>query len=106
MEKILLAMDALHINTQAIEFSCYLARLTCSRLTGVFLEDVLSEPAFGAFQQVAQMQAGGVTDTEVASARAEITDANILQFRRACESRGVVPNIHRDRGTPLDEVVR
>jgi nucleotide-binding universal stress UspA family protein len=106
MEKILLAMDALHINTQAIEFSCYLARLTCSRLTGVFLEDVLSEPAFGAFQQVAQMQGGGVTDTEAASARAEITDANILQFRRACESRGVVPNIHRDRGTPLDEVVR
>ena len=47
MEKILLAMDAMHINTQTIEFSCYLSRLTGSRLTGVFLEDLLSEPAFG-----------------------------------------------------------
>ncbi|HVV03709.1 MAG TPA: universal stress protein [Puia sp.] len=105
MEKILLAMDALHINTEAIEFSCYLARLTDSRLTGVFLEDVLSEPAFGAFQQVAQMQGGGVTDSQAASTKVGITEANIQLFRKACEARGVVPNIHRDRGMPLDEVI-
>lgn len=101
-----MAMDAMHINTQTIEFSCYLARLTDSRLTGVFLEDLLSEPAFGAYQQVAQMQAGGVTETQAAAARAEITDANIKLFRQACETRGVVPNIHRDRGIPLKEVIR
>ncbi|HVU58501.1 MAG TPA: universal stress protein, partial [Puia sp.] len=106
MEKILLAMDAMHINTQTIEFSCYLARMTGSRLTGVFMEDLLSEPAFGAYQQVAQMQAGGITDTETASTKAGITDANIQLFRHACETRGVVPNIHRDRGIPLDEVIQ
>ncbi|MBN8852020.1 MAG: hypothetical protein BGO55_26310 [Sphingobacteriales bacterium 50-39] len=106
MEKILLAMDAMHVNTQTIEFSCYLARLTGSRLTGVFLEDLLSEPAFEAYQQVAQMQAGGITDTQAAAAKAEATDANIRLFRQACESRGVVPNIHRDRGIPLNEVIK
>jgi len=106
MEKILLAMDAMHINTQTIEFSCYLSRLTGSRLTGVFLEDLLSEPAFGAFQQEVQMQAGGAIETQTASTRAEITDANIQLFRKACEARGVVPNIHRDRGIPLNEVIR
>jgi hypothetical protein len=105
MEKILLAMDAVQINTQTIEFSCYLARLTCSRLIGVFLEDVLSEPAFGAYQQVAQMQAGGVTDAQAASTKAEVTNANIQLFRQACQARGVLPNIHRDRGIPLDEVI-
>jgi len=101
-----LAMDAMHVNTQTIEFSCYLARLTGSRLTGVFLEDLLSEPAFEAYQQVAQMQAGGITDTQAAAAKAEATDANIRLFRQACESRGVVPNIHRDRGIPLNEVIK
>ena len=99
-------MDAMHINTQTVEFASYLARLTDSRLTGIFLEDLLSEPAFGAFQQVAEMQTGGITDTQIAATRAEITDANIQLFRHACESRGVVPNVHRDRGIPLEEVIR
>jgi hypothetical protein len=38
MEKILLAMDGYKQNTYAIDFACYLAKLTHSRLTGVFLE--------------------------------------------------------------------
>ena len=106
MEKILLAMDALHINTQTIEFACYLARLNGSRLTGVFLEDLLSEPAFGAFQGVAQGQVCSITDIPTASTSAEITDANIQMFRQVCAAREVAANIHRDRGLPLDEVIR
>src|SRR5579872_3425005 len=43
MHKILLALDAHQLKTNAIDFSCYLARLTRSRLTGVFLEDVLAD---------------------------------------------------------------
>jgi hypothetical protein len=38
MEKILLAMEGFRQNTYAIDFACYLAKLTGSRLTGVFLE--------------------------------------------------------------------
>ena len=38
MAEILLAMDGYKQNTYAIDFACYLARLTHSRLTGVFLE--------------------------------------------------------------------
>jgi nucleotide-binding universal stress UspA family protein len=106
MEKILLAMDALHINPQTIEFSCYVARLTGSRLTGVFLEDLLSEPVFGAIQEVAQMQTTAVGEAQPMGTKGEITDANIQLFKKACESRGVVANIHRDRGIPLDEVIR
>ncbi len=37
-KKILLAMDAMNLNTNVIDFGCYIARLTHSRLTGIFLE--------------------------------------------------------------------
>jgi nucleotide-binding universal stress UspA family protein len=106
MEKILLAMDATHINTETVEFSCYLARLTGSRLIGVFLEDLLSEPVFGAFQPVVQVETGGAQDPQAALSKSEVTDANIQLFKQACESRCVVANIHRDRGIPLEEVIR
>ena len=43
MEKILLAMDALNLNMNAIDFACYVAKLTRSRLTGVFLEGLIEE---------------------------------------------------------------
>jgi nucleotide-binding universal stress UspA family protein len=106
MEKILVAMDALHINNQTIEFACYLARLTGSRLTGVFLENLLYEPVVRAFEAVGQSQSCTIAGTVGSSGRSEITDSNIQLFRRLCEARGVVANIHRDRGIPLMEVIR
>ncbi|MES1160595.1 MAG: hypothetical protein ABUM51_07555, partial [Bacteroidota bacterium] len=107
MEKILLALDAQHINTQTIDFACYLARVTNSRLTGIFLEDLLSEgtDAFRTVQQMAQGQCSiDAAKTSIAP-RNEITDANIKTFRQCCESRGADARIHRDRGIPLDEVI-
>ena len=107
MEKILLALDAQHINTQTIDFACYLARLTNSRLTGIFLEDLLSEEtdAFRTIRQMAQVQSEvDAAKTSIAS-RHEITDENIKAFRQCCESRGADARIHRDRGIPLDEVI-
>lgn len=77
MEKIILALDAEHVTAAAIDFSCYLARVTNSRLTGVFLEGILPE----------------------------YTNANIKVFRQCCEERGAEAHIHRDRGIPLDELV-
>lgn len=107
MEKILLALDAQHINTQTIDFACYLARVTNSRLTGIFLEDLLSEEtdAFRTVQQMTQGQCSiDAAKTSIAP-RNEITDANIKTFRQCCESRGADARIHRDRGIPLDEVI-
>ena len=40
MEKILLAIDAYNPDKNAIEFACYLGRLTKSKITGIFLENV------------------------------------------------------------------
>ena len=43
MEKILLAIDAVSPDKNAIEFACYLARLTKSKITGVFLENMVAD---------------------------------------------------------------
>ena len=42
MQKILLAIDATNPNKNALEFACYLGRLTKSKVTGVFLENLLA----------------------------------------------------------------
>ena len=43
MENILLAIDARKIDMPALEFACYLGRLTNSKITGVFLENLVND---------------------------------------------------------------
>ncbi len=102
MEKLLLAQDAQCLKINAIDFACYVARLTRSRLTGVFLEDVQSD------RMVAVNQ---VLTTETASGYRQqadpklIAEENIRHFREACVCRGVTSKVHRDRGVPTTEVL-
>ncbi len=67
MEKILLALDAVNLNTNAIDFACFIAKLTHSRLTGVFLEGLLDERPL----------------VPVGDDIVETVDANIRRFREA-----------------------
>ena len=106
MQKILLAQDAHQLKMNAIDFACYLARLTRSRLTGVFLEDVLADRpdlavsiAYGVPLSVAPITG------EVQEQLSAITEENIRLFREACVCREVVSRIHRDRGIPVGEMV-
>ena len=39
MKKILVAIHAKQINANVFDFACYIAKLTHSKLTGVFLEN-------------------------------------------------------------------
>ena len=43
MEKILLAIDGINLNRNALDFACYLGRLTKSKITGVFLENLVAD---------------------------------------------------------------
>ena len=43
MEKILHAMDSQNVNKNAIDFACYLSKLTNSMLSGVLLENIVIE---------------------------------------------------------------
>jgi hypothetical protein len=92
MDKILLAMNAQSLNRNAIEFGCYLARLTKSRLTGIFLEDIGAEA----------LVPGG---TAGAHPRGEEAEDNIRLFRDGCCSREVSALVHRDRGVPGRELI-
>src|ERR1700759_2683394 len=89
MEKILLALDATNLNTHAIDFACYIARLTCSRLTGVFLEG---------------LQEGRPVLVDAPEGHATV-EMNIHRFREACICRETLSAVHRDRGVPLSEIV-
>jgi hypothetical protein len=44
MKKLMIALDAEKPDQQSIAFGCYLARLTRSGLTGVFLENLPDTP--------------------------------------------------------------
>jgi hypothetical protein len=94
MEKILLALDAGKPNMGSIDFACYLCRLTRSRLTGVFLEDILyrDRVAMQTMHGESEPSAGGDADT-------------INAFKMACENREVQTLVHRDRGVPESEIV-
>jgi nucleotide-binding universal stress UspA family protein len=102
MEKILLAMDGYSQNTYAIDFACYLARLTHSRLTGVFLEGTPEggEPAITRLEELATV--GQVS--EVAYAADPVLE-HVHQFREACLCREVRAKVHRDRGVPVADIL-
>jgi hypothetical protein len=102
MEKILLALEGDRQNTYAIDFACYLAKLTGSRLTGVFLEGASDGygPATGSPEDFA-----GIACTSTG----ELVNDPVLQrvgrFREACICREVPARVHRDRGIPLEELL-
>jgi nucleotide-binding universal stress UspA family protein len=100
MRKILVAIDAQNVNSKAIDFASYAAVLTKSRLTGVFLENII-------FEEMSELAGVSSYSSEISSLeeRNKKTEENILFFREACEKRGVTSNIHRKRGMPTDEMI-
>lgn len=107
MEKILLVIDAVNLNTTSLDFACYLGRLTGSKVTGVFLENLVADerpvliPAYGA--PVVEWQVDE-TSPQFAEKR-ELINKNISLFKQACENRSVNYSVHRDRGEPAREII-
>ncbi len=100
MRKILLAIDALELNVPSIDFACYIAALTKSKLTGVFLENVLNE------EITEEVYASLLDENELSrNQRTAIVDNNIHLFRNICEEKGINACIHRDRGMPASEII-
>jgi hypothetical protein len=110
MEKILLAMDGYKQNTYAIDFACYLTKLTHSRLTGVFLEGTPEggEPGIQRLEEAEIMQrkepeAVGRVSGE--SCAADPVLQHVHRFREACLCREVRARVHRDRGVPVEDIL-
>lgn len=89
MKKILLAIDAEHMDTEVIHFACNIARLTHSTLTGVFLsnykEEVQMINMVIGMPYVENVVIGNIPDTILQQKQA----AHIQQFEKTCAIKGV-----------------
>jgi nucleotide-binding universal stress UspA family protein len=107
MQNILIALDATDIDMQTLDFACYLGRLTRSKITGIFLENLVADnkPAFK------RMHGATFVDWQVDETdplfrqKKELIEANIALFTTACEKRGVRSSIHRNEGVPASEII-
>lgn len=92
MEKILLAIDANKPDKNTLEFACYLARLTKSKLTGVFLENtVLSDTVTQGMQDIKAIEC--------------LPEDNIRWFNEKCINEETRHDLHTDKGVPITELV-
>lgn len=89
MKKILLAIDAEHMDTEVIHFACNIARLTHSTLTGIFLsnykEEVQMINMVIGMPYVENVVIGNLPDTILQQKQA----AHIQQFEKTCAVKGV-----------------
>jgi len=107
MKKLLIAIDAEKPDQQSIAFGCYLARLTRSGLTGVFLENLPAEQRPGV-----KFAHGGVyvetidpTDLPETEFKLKACSENITEFKAICEEQGITCRVHRDKGVPAEELI-
>lgn len=107
MEKIVLAIDAVNPDTTALEFACYLGRLTHSKVTGVFLENLAAGEKPVLKKAYGKIYPDWETDETTAEYRdkQEKIEKNISLFKQACENRSVRCSVHRDRGVPAREII-
>ncbi|MBB5396833.1 universal stress protein [Mucilaginibacter sp. AK015] len=106
MKKLLLAFDAEKPDLQSLEFGIYLAQLTGSALTGVFLEDLPVAPPAAKFAYGSVYAESIRTETPPELTYKErIAEENIRKFKATCEAQGISYLVHRDQDVPLDELV-
>jgi hypothetical protein len=89
MEKILVAIDANQINMNALDFACFIAKLTNAKLIGVFLED--GEKAKAPVTETVSESAGGL----LPGTKEQVNqyDKNIHLFTQVCREKQTVPFI-------------
>jgi hypothetical protein len=107
MEKILLIIDPRNISMHALDFACFLGRLTKSKVTGVFLENQVADekPVLKSLAGTAYLDWESDATSDEYLEKQRIIDTSIQRFKEACENRSVRYSIHRDRGVPAKEVV-
>lgn len=104
MEKILLALDRQQINMNVVDFACYIAGLSRSELTIIFLQDEAHGPASETRSEKRRVAAGQPTVLEKKEAIKPAAD-NSLLCESACQNRGIRVKIHQHEGNPLAELL-
>ena len=108
MEKILLAIDSLNPDTIALDFACYLGRLTRSRVTGVFLGKHVPEASRAV--KPPDINIDEYWETEERPERYEeklqLAEKHLALFKEGCIAREVRYAVHQDGGVPANELIR
>ena len=108
MKRILVAVDGLEIIPNTLDFAIYIGRLTGSKITGVFLEDLVSENKIVIKEgyDATYMEWGpDETDPEYL-AKIERIQNNINLFKEYFIKRETQCDILCEKGTPAREIIR
>jgi hypothetical protein len=107
MENILLAIDAEELEMNAVDFACYMARLTRSSLTGVFLENSFVEdvPVVKIAYGMPYVETIVANDLPGIVEKKNTIHANIALFGEACSKRGVNCFVRHVKASPLKEML-
>lgn len=105
MEKIIVALNAVADNKHLLDFSCYITRLTKSRLYGFFFDTPFAE----ADLQLKEDKQKVVGNQAVSRKSSTGPSARIVEQVRlledACNSRDTNGKFHYLSGTPLEEII-
>lgn len=107
MRKLMIALDAEKPDQQSVLFGYYLARLTRSGITGIFLENLSAEDT----QAEDFVYSSVFTGTDKQGGEPEIkfkekaSLENIRTFKAATEKQGIACRVHRDQGVPIEELL-
>lgn len=93
MKKVLVAIDARQINVNMLDFACFIAKLTHSKLTGIFFDNkqALAEPVN--------------QHTISAEAKRPLVNEGVRLFTEACNNRGANCSV-RHEGIPDIDIVK
>src|SRR5688572_26128489 len=107
MERILLSIDAINPDKGALEFACYLAKLTRSKVTGVFLENTVAEerPVLKKMYGIPSLDWEEDEQSAERKAKMDLIEKNIVLFKERCITEEAVHCVHRDRGVPAKELI-
>ena len=106
MKKILYVTDVVKLDLSSLDFACYLCELSHSKLTCIFLENLVREARPAKMLKETAIEGGINVQTEnVEELKEKCLADNIQLFKDSCERRGVTGIVHRDEGVPLDDVV-
>jgi nucleotide-binding universal stress UspA family protein len=103
MKRILVAIDASNFKNSLVDFACYLARLTQSRLTGMFYHFRL-EPATMEKLRAEVFAEEDEWHFEIEEQKEEYPRA-ITLFKEFCSSREVNCDVHIDGEIPIEELI-
>jgi hypothetical protein len=101
MKRVLVAIDARQVNMNELDFACYIAKLTHSKLTGVFLDNAqfhekVAEPTYSEPDR----------KTAALKERAISFEENIQLFRDACTNRGTNCSVYNQMQLPAIDIIK